>query len=136
MKSRISKFLLIIGTAALCGLFSGCAVVDPDTSLWAPHKWKQIYRNRENFAKLRINMTKQEVQEIMGDPIKGESFCEENVWWYYTRTCWTDYLITRDECTPVVFNKQGKVDGWGTAYYRKHYDYVSWNDTTIKRALE
>ena len=136
MKNRISKLLLIAAAAVLSGLLSGCAVIDPDTSMLAPHKWDEIYKNRENLNKLRVKMTKDEVLQIMGEPIQGEAFCEDNVWWYYTRTCWTDYVTTRDECTPVVFDKEEKVEGFGTTYFRTHYDYMSWGDKTVKKVLE
>lgn len=137
MSSRFSKLLLIATAAAFCGLFSGCAgITDPDTSMFAPHKWDEIFRNRENFAKIRVKMTKQEVLEIMGEPVKGEVFCQDNIWWYYTKTCWNDFMTTRDECTPVVFNEQGLVEGYGAAYFRKHYDYTSWSDKAVKKVLE
>ena len=136
MKRHLSKFLLFTGTAAICWLISGCALIDRDTSVLAPHKWDEIFRNRENLGKLRVKMTKGEVLAIMGEPLKDEVFCEDNVWWYYTRTCWTDYMTTRDECTPVVFDEQGLVEGWGVSYYKTHYDYVSWTDKGIKQVLE
>ena len=137
MKNRMSKLLLLIGAVLFTGLFSGCAVVDPDTSMLAPHKWDEIFRNRKNLDKLRVRMTKQEVLEVMGEPIKDEAFCEDNVWWYYTRTCWTDFMTTRDECTPVVFDKEtGLVEGWGVTFFRNNYDYSSWNDKIIKKVLE
>lgn len=136
MNSRISKFLVLIGAVAISGLFSGCIAFDRDTSLLAPHKWDDIERNRTNLGKLRTKMTKQEVLEIMGEPIKGETFCEDNVWWYYIRTSWTDYMTTRDECAPVVFDENGLVEGWGVTYYRNNYDYGSWTDKAVKKALK
>ena len=136
MNTRLSKLLLLIGAVAVSGLFSGCIAFDRDTSMLAPHKWSEIERNRENLGKLRVKMTKQEVLEIMGEPVKGEVFCSDNVWWYYTRTCWTDYMITRDECTPVVFDENGLVEGWGTLFFRNKYDYKLWTDNAVKKALK
>ena len=72
----------------------------------------------------------------MGEPIKGEAFCSDNVWWYYTRTCWTDYMTTRDECTPIVFDENGLVEGWGTTFYRNKYDFRLWSDDAVKKALK
>ena len=137
MNTRLTKLLLLIGAVAVGGLFSGCIAFDRETSMLAPHKWSEIERNRANFKKLRLKMTKEEVLAIMGEPIKGEVFCnDEIVWWYYTRTCWTDYRTTRDECTPVVFDEDGVVVGWGTTYYRNEYDYKSWSDDALKKALK
>ena len=136
MSSRITKILLISGAVAICSLFSGCAVIDPDTSLLAPHKWDEISRNRENLAKLRVKMTKEDVLSVMGEPIKGEVYCEDNIWWYYTRTRRADFMTTRDECTPVVFDENGKVEGWGSSYFRTHYDYAAWSNKAVKKVLE
>ena len=132
----MKKFLLVFAAVLSCSIFSGCALIDKDTSIFAPHKWGEIFDNRENMAKLRVKMTKEEVLEIMGEPIKGEVFCEANVWWYYTRTCWNDFMTTRDECTPIVFDEDELVEGWGSTYYRNRYDYVVWSEKAIKQVLE
>ena len=128
--------LILLTAVSVCGTLSGCALVDKDTSLFAPHKWDEIFRNRENLAKLRTKMTKDEVLQIMGEPIKGEVYCEDNVWWYYTRTRWNDFVTTRDECTPVVFDEDGLVAGWGITYYRNQIGYVQWTDKAVKKVLE
>lgn len=136
MNTKLTKLLLLIGAVAISGLFTGCIAFDRETSMLAPHKWSEIERNRANFKKLRVKMTKDEVLAIMGDPIKGEVFCSDNVWWYYTRTCWTDYMTTREECTPVVFDEDGLVEGWGTTFFRNEYDYRLWSDDAVKKVLK
>ena len=136
MNTKLTKLLLLIGAVAISGLFTGCIAFDRETSMLAPHKWSEIERNRANFKKLRVKMTKDEVLAIMGEPIKGEVFCSDNVWWYYTRTCWTDYMTTREECTPVVFDEDGLVEGWGTTFFRNEYDYRLWSDDAVKKVLK
>ena len=136
MNTKLTKLLLLIGAVAISGLFTGCIAFDRETSMLAPHKWSEIERNRANFKKLRVKMTKDEVLAIMGAPIKGEVFCSDNVWWYYTRTCWTDYMTTREECTPVVFDEDGLVEGWGTTFFRNEYDYRLWSDDAVKKVLK
>ena len=136
MNTKLTKLLLLIGAVAISGLFTGCIAFDRETSMLAPHKWSEIERNRANFKKLRVKMTKDEVLAIMGEPIKGEVFCSDNVWWYYTRTCWTDFMTTREECTPVVFDEDGLVEGWGTTFFRNEYDYRLWSDDAVKKVLK
>ncbi len=94
--------ILTAATAATMLLGAGCAQ----------------YRNRENFAKLRTGMTKQQVLEIMGEPESEETFNSPDIWFYQVRTVWADALTTEDECAPVVF-KNGVVTGWGNEYYSK-----------------
>ena len=75
------------------------------------------YENFENSAKLRVGMTKAQVQEIMGKPLDA-TFAKPDVWYYYIETRWHDGQETIDECMPVVF-KNGKLAGWGNDFYKK-----------------
>lgn len=85
--------------------------------------WKEIDRNVENSKNLRIGMTKAQVLQIMGEPLKDVSFHEENVWHYFIRINWYDGLYTRDECLPLVF-KDDKLIGWGNEF-KARFDTVA-----------
>lgn len=98
MKKILNILLFIIISAAI----GGCS-------------FKEISRNLENSQKLRVGMTKEQVLEIMGEPLKNESFHEENTWYYFVRINWYDCLYTRDECMPLVF-KDNKLIGWGNEF--------------------
>jgi outer membrane protein assembly factor BamE (lipoprotein component of BamABCDE complex) len=76
-------------------------------------------QNNENLKKLHIGMTKQEVLDIMGEPLKNEVYNTDNVWYYFTQVKWSDGSITRDECTPLFF-ENGKLAGWGRTEYKKY----------------
>ncbi|MDD5597917.1 MAG: DUF3192 domain-containing protein [Victivallaceae bacterium] len=77
-----------------------------------------VRKNVENSKKLRINMTKAQVLEVMGEPIKDEMYVSPNVWYYYVNTEWYDGRTTEDECMPLVF-KNDKLVGWGWDYFEK-----------------
>lgn len=98
MKKIIRLFSILLFTVIL----AGCS-------------WKEINRNIENSRRLRVGMTKEQVLEIMGEPLKEVSFHEENVWHYFVRINWYDGLYTRDECMPLVF-KDNKLIGWGNEF--------------------
>lgn len=98
-------FLLYLLSIAALFLLDGCAFQTANTNI-------------ENSKKLRVNMTKAQVLKIMGEPIKGEEYVSENVWYYYTSMRWFDARTTEDECLPLVF-KNGKLAGWGWDYYEK-----------------
>ena len=88
--------------------------------------YAEISRNQKNLAKIRKGMTRQQVLEIMGEPIKGEVFCTDRELFYYTRQSWMDGMVMRDECTPIVFDDYDRVLGWGPDYHsgildRKQY---------------
>ena len=103
----------------LCGtvfIFSACAV-------------RETAQNRENLEQVRIGMTKAEVLQTMGDPLWSENYSQENLWYYYTRTKWYDGMVTRDECTPFIFDESGKLMGFGTEYLNTHYRFGNWTQS-------
>ena len=63
-------------------------------------------------------MTKHEVLAVMGEPLRDETFCKPDVWFYYFDTNWFDGFVTEDECFPLVF-KDGKLQGWGNEFYTR-----------------
>lgn len=73
------------------------------------------YDNFENSAQLRAGMTVEQVRAIMGEPL-DVPFAEQDVWFYYIETRWSDGQTTIDECMPLVF-EDGKLAGWGKDYY-------------------
>ncbi len=84
---------------------------------------KEIARNEKNLTKIRKGMTKKQVLEIMGEPVKGESYCTDKVFFYYTRQSWMDGMIMRDECTPIAFDEFDRVIGWGPNFNTGLYHF-------------
>jgi outer membrane protein assembly factor BamE (lipoprotein component of BamABCDE complex) len=85
----------------------------------------EIQRNRRDLAQLRTGMSKDEVFALMGPPIEGKKYCRPDVWFYYTDCKWSDSMITRDECTPILFEND-KVIGWGQDAYKRHILFEPW----------
>ena len=81
--------------------------------------WGTIRDNISNSRDLRVGMTKSEVLAIMGEPIRDESFCKPDIWYYYIEMVWGDGLMTEDECMPLVF-EDGLLIGWGNDFYVSH----------------
>lgn len=109
---RILFTLFTVLTAAL--LLSACG-------------FSEMSRNNANLKQLKAGMSKDEVLNIMGEPLKNEVYNTDKVWYYYTDTKWSDGRNTRDECTPVVFDDDGKLLGWGQEYYKVNYDFKNWD---------
>lgn len=92
---------------------------------------QETYDNRQKINQLRIGMTKEQVKKIMGEPLSKESYATPRVWYYYTKNQWFDGAVTRDETTPVVFNDDGVLEGWGTEYLNDHYKFGNWNQNAV-----
>ncbi len=136
MKNTISRLLFLFSALAFFPMLTSCALFDKDKSILSPIMWGEIDRNRANLSKLRIGMTREEVKSIMGEPMVSQVYNTENHWFYYTQTKWSDGRATRDECTPLVFDSEGLLAGWGTAYYQINYNYTGWTEKAIRRVLE
>lgn len=95
---------LLVPTALLMLLLAGCGYFSQ-------------FDNFDHSRNLRIGMTKDQVREVMGEPLDAP-FAKPDVWFYYIETRWHDGQSTIDECLPVVF-KRGKVTGWGNDYYNR-----------------
>ena len=78
-----------------------------------------ISKNVANIQNLQKGMSKQQILELMGEPLKSEKYHEPNIWFYHTKSTWMDGIITRDECTPIVFDDLEMVSGWGYKFYKK-----------------
>lgn len=108
-KIEIKTILILLSAGFLSLTLSSCF-------------YAEIERNEKNLAKIRKGMTRKQVLEIMGEPVKGESYCTEKVLFYYTRQSWMDGMIMRDECTPIAFDDFDRVIGWGPDFNTGLYD--------------
>ena len=63
----------------------------------------------------------------MGEPPQGV-FQGENVVFYYTDPKWYDGMVTRDECTPFVFDEdEDRLIGFGYDYFRVNHSLSDWH---------
>lgn len=115
MKNFLRLFTVCAAALFLAAAAGGCST-----------PWGTARKNVENSRNLRVGMTKNEVLEVMGEPIRDEKFCDPDLWFYYIEMVWGDGLVTPEECMPLVF-KDGKLIGWGNDF---HLDYQ------IKRRTE
>jgi len=102
-KTGMKKLFIVLASGLIALTLGGCF-------------YAEIERNQKNLAKIRKGMTKKQVLEIMGEPVKGESYCTDNVFFYYTQQSWMDGMIMRDECTPIAFDEFDRVIGWGPGF--------------------
>ena len=77
-------------------------------------------RNLNNLKHIRKGMTKDEVLKVMGEPLRDEIYTTDAVWYYFTESKWSDGMMTRDECTPLFFDKNGRLRGWGLEAYKRY----------------
>lgn len=96
---------------------------------------RETYENRQKIRGIRVGMTQEQVREIMGKPLLNEVYNTPRVWFYYTRNRWFDGYVTRDECTPLVFDEEGRLEGWGQDYFKTNYTLGDWSQKSIDRSI-
>ena len=106
IRFRLPALLL---AAAVLLASAGCAL----------NPWYTASRNIDNSKRLRVGMTKNEVLEVMGEPLADEIFCTPDCWYYYIEPVWVDGLTTEEECMPLVF-EDGKLVGWGRGFFVRY----------------
>ena len=74
-------------------------------------------RNNKALMSLNIEMSKEEVRKMMGDPERSEGYQWGSVWLYRTAMTSGVYGTADSDFTPVVFNDSGKLEGWGRNFF-------------------
>ncbi|GIU12845.1 outer membrane protein assembly factor BamE [Shewanella sp. MBTL60-007] len=73
------KSLTLLGAAALSLSLSGCGVFD--WLIYKPDIPQGNYMEKQQVEKLRIDMTKEQVEYVLGRPVLRDSFSDDT--WYY-----------------------------------------------------
>lgn len=80
-------------------------------------------------------MSKAEVKAVMGEPLTAEKYNTPDIWFYYTDPQWYDGVYTRDECTPLLFDRDGILRGWGYRYYKQKLNESEWSRRQLDSQL-
>jgi len=113
-------------------LTAGCAVL---AALSASCGFFQAQSQRAKLADIRVGMTKEQVAGIAGEPLSKELYSTDDLWFYYTSPKWYDGLVTQDECTPLLFDEDGVLKGWGHQYFHEHGMLSFWTQRAINSAV-
>ena len=98
-------------------LLSGCST--PASGPFNFALKSEVAENNKNLLFLKLGMTPDDVFKVMGTPDASEGFDWGVVWIYRTGMAHSvTFKGALDEnFTPVVFNEDGKLVGWGRQVY-------------------
>lgn len=74
---------------------------------------------------MKIGMSQEQTMELMGEPEKSEGYIWGSAWFYRTAKTVEIYKTSDSDFTPIVFDGEGKVIGWGRNFYtdvRRRYE--------------
>lgn len=77
-------------------------------------------RNNNALMSLSVGMSREEVRKTMGDPERSEGYGWGSAWLYRTAMTSGIYGTADSDFTPVVFDKDGKLVGWGRNFFTEH----------------
>lgn len=80
----------------------------------------KISRNNKNLMTLKIGMTQEQVLQHMGQPERSEGYQWGFVWFYRTAMTSGIYGTADSDFTPIVFDENGKLIGWGRNFFTEH----------------
>jgi outer membrane protein assembly factor BamE (lipoprotein component of BamABCDE complex) len=89
MKKILIRMLAAIGTVAICGIaFIAWAMFAPPVPT-------------SRFEKIELGMTKEQVRDILGEPLNASKADDGSEWWVYARMTWS--------LLDVKFSPEGKL---------------------------
>lgn len=109
---------------------SGCVGSPIHSTLTYGSVKKTIAKNNTALMKLKTSMTQEEVWNVLGQPERSEGYPWGSAWLYRTAMTSGIYGTTDPDFTPVMFDKDGVLHGWGRNYFEQ---YVSKYELTIKQ---
>jgi len=125
------KANVFILTAVL--FLSGCVGSPIHSSIKYDQVQNQIKKNNANLTLLSAGMTKEKVLEVMGKPERSEGYPWGSAWLYRTSMSMgvegSIYGQVDADYTPVMFDKNDDLQGWGRNYYEQ---FTTKYELTIK----
>lgn len=108
-------FLSLIGS-----MFSGCVGSPAHSTIRYNSVQREIARNNENLLELKVGLGVEEVRAIMGSPERSEGYEWGSVWLYRTAMTSGIYGTTDSDFTPLVFDSNRNLVGWGRNFFTEH----------------
>jgi outer membrane protein assembly factor BamE (lipoprotein component of BamABCDE complex) len=98
-------------------ILAGCVGSPVASTLKYDSVQSTIKHNNRDLLSLKIGMTKDEVHKLMGDPERSEGYDWGSAWLYRTAMTSGIYGTADSDFTPVVFDQNDKLAGWGRDFF-------------------
>jgi hypothetical protein len=101
-------------------MLSGC-VGSPIHATTAYNRLQgEMSSNNKNLLTLKIGMSQEQVLQQMGQPERSEGYQWGSALLYRTAMTSGIYGTTDNDFTPVVFDENAKLVGWGRNFFTEH----------------
>jgi outer membrane protein assembly factor BamE (lipoprotein component of BamABCDE complex) len=113
---KIFSLSIIISLIGLV-VFGGCEGSKVHRTIKYHSLQSTIEDNNKNLLSLSIGMTKEQTIKLMGKPERSEGYRWGSFWLYRTAMTSGVYGTADADFTPIMFDKDAKVVGWGRNFY-------------------
>ena len=110
----------LIFLSLVCVLLAGCVGSPIHMTTTYSHLQSVIKKNNENLLSMKIGMSKEETMKLMRPPEHSEGYDWGSAWLYRTAMTSGVYGTSDSDFTPIVFDQDGKVIGWGRNFFTEH----------------
>ena len=112
----LKRFSCLASALALSLFLSGCVGSPIHESATYNGIQTTIKRNNKAILALQAGMAKPEVEKSLGAPARSEGYPWGSVWLYRTTMSAGAYVTPESDYTPLVFDTDSKLTGWGRDY--------------------
>jgi len=109
--------VLFLNLLFILNLICGCVGSPVHMTMKYSQVQSIIEKNNEALLNLRLGMVPDQIREIMGKPERSEGYTGGAVWLYRTAMTSGIYGSADSDFTPVVFDLNQKLVGWGRNFY-------------------
>ncbi len=101
-------------------LTTGCVGSPVHSTIKYNSVQSMINDNNEKLLNMKIGVSQEDVVQLMGKPERSEGYNWGSAWLYRTAMTSGIYGTADSDFTPVVFDQDGKVVGWGRNFFSEH----------------
>ena len=104
----------------MVSFFLGCVGSPIHETLKYNSLQDEISLNNKKLMTLKIGITQEQVLQHMGQPERSEGYEWGSAWLYRTAMTSGIYGTADSDFTPVVFDENRKLVGWGRNFFTEH----------------
>ena len=101
-------------------MLSGCVGSPIHATTTYNRLQSDISSNNKNLLTLKIGMSQEQVLQQMGQPERSEGYQWGSAWLYRTAMTSGIYGTADNDFTPVVFDENARLVGWGRNFFTEH----------------
>lgn len=125
----MKKSVALLYLAFIIFILAGCVGSPVHSTVTYNRIQSMIKQNNENLLLMKIGMAQEETKNLMGPPERSEGYVWGSAWLYRTAMTSGVYGTSDSDFTPIVFDPDGKVIGWGRNFFT---EYVKRYEIKIK----